>query len=72
MLLWPGFLAKPAVSSVIVGRKNSEQLEENLAALDLELTSEDMASLDAVAPLPPEYPMTMQASAAADRLPKSV
>jgi aryl-alcohol dehydrogenase-like predicted oxidoreductase len=68
-LAW--LLAKPAVSSVIVGCKSPEQLRDNLAAMALTLTPEDMASLDAVAALPAEYPMTTQASAAANRLPKT-
>jgi aryl-alcohol dehydrogenase-like predicted oxidoreductase len=67
-LAW--LLAKPAVSSVIVGCKSPEQLLDNLAALDVELTAEEMTALDAVAALPVEYPANMQASAAANRLVK--
>ena len=49
-------LAKPFVTSVIIGVKNLEQLEDNLTAGDLRLTEEEMGSLDAVSALPPEYP----------------
>lgn len=67
-LAW--LLAKPTVTSVIVGVKSPDQLRENLGALAVTLTADELAALDAIAPLAPEYPMTMQASAAANRLPK--
>ena len=41
-------LAKPFVSSAIIGPKNQMQLEDNLAAADVTLTPEDIARLDAV------------------------
>ncbi len=49
-------LAKPFVMSVIIGAKTVEQLDDNLAAADIRLTAEEMASLDTVSALPPEYP----------------
>ena len=49
-------LAKPFVTSVIIGAKSLEQLDDNLAAGDLTLTEQEMAKLDAVSALPPEYP----------------
>ena len=49
-------LAKPEVSSVIVGASKPEQLADNLAAADLVLTAEELATLDAVDPPPPLYP----------------
>jgi aryl-alcohol dehydrogenase-like predicted oxidoreductase len=61
---------KPFVTSIIVGCKRPDQLKENLGALDIALTEEEMRALDAVAALPVEYPFNMQASAAAARLPK--
>jgi aryl-alcohol dehydrogenase-like predicted oxidoreductase len=54
-------LAQPAVTSVIVGAKRPEQLADNLAAVDLELTSEDLQELDAVSRTPMGYPAWMQA-----------
>jgi aryl-alcohol dehydrogenase-like predicted oxidoreductase len=49
-------LAKPEVSSVIVGASRPEQLADNLAAADLSLTEEELAALDAIDPPPPLYP----------------
>lgn len=53
-LAW--LLARPQVTSVIVGAKKPEQLADNLAAVDLVLTADQMASLDAASALSPEYP----------------
>jgi len=49
-------LAKPFVTSVIIGAKRPDQLEQNLAAVDLKLTEDEMKALDEVSALPPEYP----------------
>ena len=49
-------LAKPYVSSVIIGASRPEQLADNLAAADLSLTAEETAALDALDPPPPLYP----------------
>jgi aryl-alcohol dehydrogenase-like predicted oxidoreductase len=49
-------LAKPFVTSVIIGAKGIEQLEQNLAAVDVQLTPEEITQLDEVSALPPEYP----------------
>ncbi|WP_029352461.1 aldo/keto reductase [Bosea sp. 117] len=49
-------LAKPFVMSVIIGAKNVEQLDDNLAATGLVLSPEEIATLDAVSALPREYP----------------
>jgi aryl-alcohol dehydrogenase-like predicted oxidoreductase len=54
-------LAQPGVTSAIIGARRLDQLEENLAAADLELTAQDLAELDAVSALPVEYPGWMQA-----------
>ena len=53
-LAW--LLNRPEVMSVIIGAKTVAQLDDNLAAADLQLSQEDMARLDAVSALPPEYP----------------
>ncbi len=66
-LAW--LLAKPAVMSVIIGAKTLEQLDDNLAAADLSLSPEEIARLDAVSALPPEYPGWMLAMQAAARVP---
>jgi aryl-alcohol dehydrogenase-like predicted oxidoreductase len=49
-------LAKPFVTSVIIGARRMDQLNENLAAAGIELSSEDLARLDEVSALSPEYP----------------
>ena len=49
-------LAKPFTTSVIIGAKTVEQLDDNLAAVDIRLTPEQLAQLDAVSALPAEYP----------------
>jgi aryl-alcohol dehydrogenase-like predicted oxidoreductase len=49
-------LAKPFVTSVIIGAKRMEQLKENLAAAELVLSVDEMKTLDEVSALPPEYP----------------
>ncbi|QSB45044.1 aldo/keto reductase [Tsuneonella flava] len=53
-LAW--LLAKPAVTSVIVGAKRVDQLDDNLGAANVKLTDEELATLDACCPLPREYP----------------
>ena len=52
-------LAKPFVTSVIIGAKRLDQLRQNLAATELKLSAEEMQSLDQVSALPPEYPAGM-------------
>jgi aryl-alcohol dehydrogenase-like predicted oxidoreductase len=49
-------LAKPFVTSVIIGAKRIDQLQENLSAADLKLTEEEIRQLDEASALPPEYP----------------
>jgi aryl-alcohol dehydrogenase-like predicted oxidoreductase len=58
-LAW--LLAKPSVMSIIIGAKTVDQLDDNLAAADLELTAQEVARLDAVSDLPVEYPAWMLA-----------
>ncbi len=53
-LAW--LLHRPAVTSVIIGAKRIEQLDDNIAATGIELSSAEMAELDAVSALPREYP----------------
>ena len=65
-LAW--LLARPAVTSVIIGARTDEQLADNLAAADLSLTAEERARLDEVSRPPLLYPYWHQAKTAADRL----
>jgi len=49
-------LAQPGITSAIVGASSLDQLDDNLAAADLELTAEELAVLDAATALAPIYP----------------
>lgn len=62
-------LAKPFVMSVIIGASSMEQLEQNLASTELALDADDMARLDEVSALPPEYPGWMLERQGAGRRP---
>jgi aryl-alcohol dehydrogenase-like predicted oxidoreductase len=62
-------LQRKPVSSVIVGAKTVEQLQDNLAAPDLILSAAELASLDAVSALRAEYPRWMVERQGADRQP---
>jgi aryl-alcohol dehydrogenase-like predicted oxidoreductase len=55
--------------SVIIGAKTIEQLDDNLAATELKLTPEEVAKLDEVSALKPEYPGWMLARTAEGRVP---
>jgi aryl-alcohol dehydrogenase-like predicted oxidoreductase len=61
-------LAKPFVTSVILGAKRLDQLNDNLAATTLQLTPEELKQLDDVSALPPEYPGWMLPFQGANRL----
>ncbi len=49
-------LRKPTVSSLVIGARNKEQLQANLAAANFELTRDQVLALDAASELPPAYP----------------
>lgn len=53
-LAW--LLHQQAVTSVIVGAKRTEQLEDNIKATGIKLTGADLEALNAVSALPLEYP----------------
>lgn len=53
-LAW--LLHQPQVTSVIVGARRTEQLADNLAATQVALGAAELAQLDEVSRLPPEYP----------------
>jgi aryl-alcohol dehydrogenase-like predicted oxidoreductase len=61
-------LSKPVVTSVLMGAKRMEQLKDNLAAIHLKLTQDELKSLDEASQLPPEYPGWMLAVFGGDRL----
>ncbi|CAN5197101.1 aldo/keto reductase [soil metagenome] len=49
-------LARPTVSSVIIGARNEEQLRQNLGAVGWSLTAEQIARLDTASATTPAYP----------------
>jgi len=63
-------LAKPFVTTVIIGAKTMEQLDDNLEAAKFSLTVDEMKSLDEVSALPNEYPGWMLARQGAERVPQ--
>lgn len=62
-------LTRPFITSVIIGAKTKEQLMDNLAAGEAQLSPEQVAQLDAVSALPKEYPEWMVAWQDRDRRP---
>ncbi len=65
-LAW--LLRRPGVTSVVVGARTDEQLTDNLAAADLELSDADMTRLETVSRPPLLYPYWHQAASASERL----
>jgi len=65
-LAW--LLTRPFVTSVIIGAKRMDQLEDNIAAVDLKLSPQEVKVLDEVSALPLEYPGWMVEFQAMDRL----
>lgn len=61
-------LQKPAVTSIIIGAKKHEQLLDNIAATQLELSADELQQLDAISALTPEYPGWMLERQALGRL----
>jgi aryl-alcohol dehydrogenase-like predicted oxidoreductase len=66
-LAW--LLHQDVVTSVIIGAKTIEQLEEDLQAIDVELSPEELQQLDEASALPPEYPQWMIARQSRGRRP---
>jgi aryl-alcohol dehydrogenase-like predicted oxidoreductase len=65
-LAW--LLARPGVTTVIVGARTDEQLADNLAAAELSLSDDELARLEEVSRPPLIYPFWHQRKTAADRL----
>lgn len=65
-LAW--LLAQPATTSVIIGARKPEQLEDNLKSIDVVLTPDELKALDDVSRLTLEYPEWMNVLPS-DRLP---
>ncbi|MDB5050532.1 MAG: aldo/keto reductase [Fibrobacteres bacterium] len=58
-LAW--LLHQPVVTSVILGVKKPDQLEDNLKAVEVKFTGAELKRLDEVSKFPPEYPGWMLA-----------
>lgn len=67
-LAW--MLKKPGISSIIIGAKKMDQLTDNLASTQLQLTDAEMEQLDAISALAPEYPGWMVDRQMRDRFPE--
>jgi aryl-alcohol dehydrogenase-like predicted oxidoreductase len=65
-LAW--LLAKPFVTSVIIGAKSMDQLRDNVASIRVRLDDAEMKQLEEVSALPPEYPGWMLAYQSQARL----
>jgi aryl-alcohol dehydrogenase-like predicted oxidoreductase len=65
-LAW--LLRRPGVTSVVIGARTDDQLKDNLAAAELELSDEDVSGLEQVSRPPLPYPYWHQRSTADDRL----
>ena len=61
-------LARPGITSAIVGARTEEQLADNLAAATLKLAADEHARLEAVSRPPLLYPFWHHRNAAGDRL----
>jgi aryl-alcohol dehydrogenase-like predicted oxidoreductase len=64
-LAW--LLHQPVVTTVIIGAKNPQQLDDNLKAIDVKLDATELEKLHAVSKLPPEYPGWMLERQGGDR-----
>jgi aryl-alcohol dehydrogenase-like predicted oxidoreductase len=65
-LAW--LLRRPAVTTVVIGAKRTDQLVDNLAAAQLQLTDEEVERLESVSRPPLAYPYWHQAASASERL----
>lgn len=64
-LAW--LLHQPVVSSIIVGAKKQEQLLDNLKAIEIKLSVDELSKLNEVSKLNPEYPGWMIERQGGDR-----
>jgi aryl-alcohol dehydrogenase-like predicted oxidoreductase len=66
-LAW--LLRQTAVTSVIIGAKRLDQLDDNLGSVNITLTDDEVERLNTVSALPSEYPGWMHAMQHSDRAP---
>jgi aryl-alcohol dehydrogenase-like predicted oxidoreductase len=65
-LAW--LLTRPSISSVVVGARTDEQLADNLEAIDVELSDDELARLEEISRPALVYPYWHQRKTASDRL----
>ena len=65
-LAW--LLTRPTVSTLVIAARTEEQLVDNLAAVDLDLSEDEIAEIEAVSRPNLPYPLWHQAANASDRL----
>jgi aryl-alcohol dehydrogenase-like predicted oxidoreductase len=65
-LAW--LLARPGVTSLVIGARTEEQLQDNLAAAQLELTQDEHDRIEAVSRPRLPYPLWHQVASASERL----
>jgi aryl-alcohol dehydrogenase-like predicted oxidoreductase len=65
-------LARPTVSTVIIGARNEEQLRQNLGAVGWKLSAAQIAKLDAASAVSPAYPYWHQRGTFPERNPPPV
>jgi diketogulonate reductase-like aldo/keto reductase len=65
-------MSRPSISSVLIGARRLDHLEDNIKAVDLDLTGEDMRALDEISDPGIPYPrwMVLQLDQAEDPRPK--
>ena len=69
-LAW--LLARPTVSSIVIGARNVAQLQDNLAATEVGLSGDQVARLDAASAVRPAYPYWHQRATFAARNPPPI
>ena len=67
-LAW--LLHQSVVTSVIIGAKRMDQLEDNLQSIHVQLSDEQLERLNEVSQLPSEYPQWMLSRQAGGRIPE--
>jgi aryl-alcohol dehydrogenase-like predicted oxidoreductase len=65
-LAW--LLTRPSISTVVIGARTDQQLADNLEAIELELSDDELARLEQVSRPPLLYPYWHQRKTASDRL----
>jgi len=65
-------LHQPGISTIIIGARTQEQLLQNLVVSEISLSADELAALQALSQLEPEYPGWMLRFQAMDRSPDAV